>query len=722
MAEKQLVKGRKPSLDEAEPSGLGSIFFNRELNWLEFNRKVLLEAWDVANPLLERVRFLSIFYNNLEEFFMVRVAGLTRQRKLGVGQISPDGLSATEQLVRVRRVVMGLHKEAAELWTKKLKPELFANGLKFIGYQNLSRTEKTALTDYFQKDVFPILTPQALDKGRPFPRISSGSLNLFIELADSEGKLYQARLKIPDNLPKFICLPVERGDLARQTLRPKFSSNGVKILPLETLIGHHLKDLFPGYEEKTHTLFRITRNTDIEIEEDEADDLLAAVRDLVYQRRFGEVVKLETMADAPFRLVEQLVKTFELDSWQHYVIKGRLGAENLDVIASLDIPKLKFPPFRSQTPKILKKNKNFFRILRKTDVFLYHPYDSFGPVLDFIGLAAKDPKVKAIKQTLYRTGDDSTLINSLIEARRADKQVTAVVELKARFDEMRNINWAKALEDAGINVVYGLVGMKIHAKLCLVIRQEDEGLKTYVHIGTGNYNPITARIYTDLGLLTANQSIGRDVVHLFNVMTGLANIPNYEGLLVSPLSTRAEIIAKIDREAEIHKASGGGFLAMKVNQLSDPEIIKALYRASQAGVEIRLQVRGVCCLRPGVPDLSPTITVTSIVGRFLEHARILYFRNAGEAEVYIGSADLMPRNLDRRIEVMAPVLNADLKEMIFREILMPHLNDNYNAYLLEPDGGYTVVPTEGEKVDSQAIMMERTRDFQELAKIPKDLG
>ncbi|MDR0548237.1 MAG: polyphosphate kinase 1 [Deltaproteobacteria bacterium] len=717
MAENKRTTGRQPTVVDDRQSGSGAIFFNRELNWLEFNRKVLLEASDAANPLLERVKFLSIFYNNLEEFFMVRVAGLTRQRKLGVGQVSPDGLSATEQLVRVRRVVMGLFQEAGELWKKQLKPELFSNGLKFIGYQNLSRTEKNALTDYFQKDVFPILTPQALDKGRPFPQVSSGSLNLFIELTDEAAKLYQARLKIPDNLPKFICLPVEHGNLTRQTIRPKFSSLGVKILPLDILIGHHLKDLFPGYEVTAHTLFRITRNTDIEIEEDEADDLLVAVRDLVYQRRFGEVVKLETMADAPFRLVEQLVKSFDVENWQHYVIKGRMGGENLDIISGLDMPKLRFPTFRSKTPKVLKKSKSFFRILRKTDVFLYHPYDSFSPVLDFIGQAAKDPKVKAIKQTLYRTGDDSTLINALIEARRADKQVTAVVELKARFDEMRNINWAKALEDAGINVVYGLVGMKIHAKLCLVIRQEEEGLKTYVHLGTGNYNPITARVYTDMGLLTANQSIGRDVVHLFNVMTGLAKIKNYENLLVSPNTTRTEIIAKIDREIEIHKAQGAGFMAMKVKQLSDPEIIKALYRASQAGVLIRLQVRGVCCLKPGVKDLSPTISVTSIVGRFLEHARILYFQNNGQAEVYIGSADLMPRNLDRRIEVMAPILNPELKTMIFQEILMTHLDDNHNAYFLRPDGTYEVVAAKGEVVDSQAIMTQRTRDFQILEKV-----
>ncbi|MDR2140940.1 MAG: polyphosphate kinase 1 [Deltaproteobacteria bacterium] len=708
MREKKLSKGHKANV---ENSGSEAIFFNRELNWLEFNRKVLLEASDPEVPLLERVKFLSIFYNNLEEFFMVRVAGLTRQRKLGVGQVSPDGLSATEQLVRVRRVVMGLLQDAAELWRKNLKPELFAHGLKFIGYQNLSRGEQADLTAYFQKDIFPILTPQALDKGRPFPQISSGSLNLFIELADQAGKRYLARLKVPDNLPKYICLPLEHGNIIRQTLRPKFSSAGVKILPLDILIGHHLMDLFPGYEVKAFTLFRVTRNTDIEIEEDEADDLLVAVRDLVYQWRFGEVVKLETMADAPKHLVERLIKSFDLENWQHYVLKNRLGGESLDIISGLDIPKLRYPALISKIPKALKKSKNFFKTLNKSDVFLYHPYDSFAPVLDFIHQAAGDPKVKAIKQTLYRTGNDSSLINSLIEARRADKQVTAVVELKARFDEMRNITWARALEEAGINVVYGLVGMKIHAKLCLVIRQEDEGLKTYVHIGTGNYNPITARIYTDLGLLTANQAIGRDVVHLFNVMTGLATIRDYELLLVSPLSARAGILARIEREVAAHRAHGDGFIAFKANQLSDPEIIRALYQASQAGVRIRLQVRGVCCLRPGLPELSPTITVTSLVGRFLEHTRIFYFNNHGQGEMFVGSADLMPRNLDRRIEVLAPILNDTLRERVLNDILLTHLDDNHNAYRLKPDCSYEVVPQVGQKIDSQAIMMAKNRDY-----------
>jgi polyphosphate kinase len=716
MVTKRLFKGRKSPKKKEGKVGQ-AMFFNRELNWLEFNRKVLLEASDPAIPLLERVKFLSIFHNNMEEFFMVRVAGLTRQRKLGVGHLSLDGLSCTEQLIRIRRVVNSLFRQASDLWRKKLKPELFAKGLKFIGYQNLSRDEQTSLTEFFHKDIFPILTPQALDKGRPFPQISSGSLNLFIELSDQAGKLYQARLKIPDNLPKYICLPLDRGNLFRQTFRPKFSTAGVKILPLDTLIGHHLKDLFPGYAVKAHTLFRVTRNTDIEIEEDEADDLLVAVRDLVYQRRFGEVIKLETVADAPSRLVKRLLKSFDLERWQHYVLKGRLGGENLDIISGLDIPKLRFPALISQTPKILKKNRSIFRTLKKSDVFLYHPYDSFAPVLDFVRQAAQDPNVKAIKQTLYRTGSDSTLINCLIEARRANKQVTAVVELKARFDEMRNITWAQALEEAGINVVYGLVGMKIHAKLCLVIREEAEGLATYVHLGTGNYNPLTARIYTDFGLLTANQAIGRDVVNLFNVMTGLSVIKDYECLLVSPLSAREAVIARIDREMEEHKVHGGGFIAMKVNQLSDPTVIQALYRASQAGVEIRLQVRGVCCLRPGDPQLSPTITVTSLVGRFLEHTRILYFRNQGRDEMFIGSPDLMPRNLDRRVEVLAPILNDVLKEMILKDILLAHLADNVNAYQLSPDGLYSPVVAQGQIVDSQAMMLKTTRDFLAVEKI-----
>ncbi|MDR1676899.1 MAG: polyphosphate kinase 1 [Deltaproteobacteria bacterium] len=682
------------------------LFFNRELNWLEFNRKVLAEAAEKSNPLLERVKFLAIFHNNLEEFFMVRVAGLTRQRKLGVGQTSIDGLSTTEQLVKIRRRVTELLKEAEELWSKTLHPELFKNGLKFVTYQNLSSKEKTDITDFFQRDIYPILTPQALDKGRPFPQISGGSLNLFIELTDKVGKIYHARLKIPDNLKRFICLPVTHGSLDSQTMRRKFSSSGVKVLPLEMLIIYHLKDLFPGYKVVDSLLFRITRNTDIEIEEDEADDLLIAVRELIYQRRFGEVVKLETPKDSPKRLVDILMKSFDLEPWQHYVIKGRLVAENLMDLTKLDIPKLRFSPFVGRTFEKLKKGNSFFDILKKRDVFLYHPYDSFSPVEDFVRQAALDPQVKAIKQTLYRTGDNSSIVESLIEARRAEKQVTAVVELKARFDEMRNITWARALEEVGINVVYGLVGMKIHAKLCLVIRQEDVGLRSYLHLGTGNYNPVTAKIYADCGLLTSEASLCHEAVRLFNVMTGLAQVNKYERFLVSPGGVRLGLLERIEREIKLARAGEESLICLKINQLSDPDLIMALYRASQAGVEVRLQVRGVCCLRPGVPGLSEGITVTSIVGRFLEHARFMYFQNGGQDELFIGSADLMPRNLDRRIEVLAPILDPELKKTILNEILLVHLSDNCKAWRLRPDGFYDKYRTDGPKINSQALMME----------------
>ncbi|MDR2934662.1 MAG: polyphosphate kinase 1 [Candidatus Adiutrix sp.] len=693
---------------DLEAAGPGELLFNRELNWLEFNRKVLAEAADKANPLLERLKFLAIFFNNFDEFFMVRVAGLTRQHQLGTGLVSPDGLGAAEQLSKIRRRTQEMLKEAAELWRKKIKPELFAQGLKIITYQNLSGKEKKELTEFFQKEVYPILTPQALDKGRPFPQVSSGSLNILIELEDDQGKVYLARLKLPDNLPRFICLPVEHGGLSNQTLRPKFSSAGVKILPLEILLCRHLPDLFPGYAVKSHLLFVITRNTDLEIEEDEADDLLHAVREYVHNRRFGEVVRLETSAEAPKRLTETLKGLFEIKDYQHYVSKMLLGASSLMSIADLDIPRLRFKPLAPRRLKALKKGKSFFRILKKGDILLYHPYDSFSPVLEFIAEAAADPGVKAIKQTLYRTGNDSTIINSLIEARRADKQVTAVVELKARFDEMRNITWAGALEEAGINVVYGLVGMKIHAKLCLVIRQEEEGLMTYVHLGTGNYNPVTAQSYADLGLLTASQTLGRDVVKLFNVMTGLSRFDEYEHLLVSPGGLRRAMLQRIDREIEAHRAArGGGLIAWKLNQLSDPDIIKRLYLASRAGVKVRLQVRGICCLKPGLPGLSRNITVSSLVGRFLEHARIFHFRNGGQDEVFIGSADMMPRNLDKRIETLAPVLDRKLKGLVLNDILLAHLDDNQKTYRLLPGGGYEKTPAGGPAINSQALMLER---------------
>jgi len=703
---------------DLETADSGDLLFNRELNWLEFNRKVLAEAADKVNPLLERVKFLAIFYNNLDEFFMVRVAGLTRQHQLGTGHVSQDGLSATEQLTKIRRRIHEMLKEAADLWREKIKGELFDEGIKFITYQNLSGKEKKELTEFFQKSVYPILTPQALDKGRPFPQVSGGSLNILIELEDEQGKGYLARLKLPDNLPRFICLPVEHGDLSRQTLRPKFSSAGVKILPLEILVCRHLPGLFPGYSVKSHILFTITRNTDLEIEEDEADDLLHAVREYVYHRRFGEVIRLETSAESESskRLTGTLKKLFEIKHYQHYVSKTLLGASSLMSIAHLDIPKLRFKPFTPRRPKALKKGRSFFKILHQGDVLLYHPYDSFSPLLEFIAEAAADPDVKAIKQTLYRTGDDSTLVNSLIEARRADKQVTAVVELKARFDEMRNITWAEALEEAGINVVYGLVGMKIHAKLCLVIRQEDEGLKTYVHLGTGNYNSATAKAYSDLGLFTANQAIGRDVVKLFNVMTGLSRFDEYEHLLVSPGGIRQGMLQRIEREIEAHAAHGDGLIAWKLNQLSDPEIIKSLYLASRAGVKVRLQVRGICCLKPGVHGLSRHITVTSLVGRFLEHSRIYYFRNGGQDEIFIGSADMMPRNLDKRIETLAPVLDHGLKNILLNDILLTHLDDNQKTYRLTPDGVYEKTQAGGGRaVNSQEMMMERAGSWEVAA-------
>ncbi|MDR2725153.1 MAG: polyphosphate kinase 1 [Candidatus Adiutrix sp.] len=696
---------------DLERAGPAELLFNRELNWLEFNRKVLAEAADEANPLLERLKFLAIFFNNLDEFFMVRVAGLTRQRKLGAGLISQDGLGASEQLAKIRRRIREHLKDAADLWRKKIKPELFAQGLKLITYQNLSAREKKELTEFFQKEVYPILTPQALDKGRPLPQVSSGSLNILIELQADGGKIHLARLKLPDNLPRFISLPLEGGGLISQTLRPRFSRAGVKLLPLEILIGRHLPDLFPGYAVKSSLLFRITRNTDLEIEEDEADDLLHAVREYVQHCRSGEVVRLQTAAEPSKRLTETLKGLFEIEDYQHYASKMLLGASNLMSIANLDLPRLRFKPLTPRRPLALKKSKSFFKLLKKNDLFLYHPYDSFSPVSEFIAEAAADPKVKAIKQTLYRTGDDSTLVNSLIEARRAGKQVTAVVELKARFDEMRNITWAHAMEEAGINVVYGLVGMKIHAKLCLVIRQEDEGLTTYIHLGTGNYNPVTAQIYTDLGLLTADQALGRDAVKLFNVMTGLSRFDKYEHLLVSPTGARRGVIERINREIEAQASGGGGLIAWKLNQLSDPEIIKSLYRASQAGVKVMLQVRGVCCLRPGVPGLSRNITVTSLVGRFLEHSRILYFRN--NDEMLIGSADMMPRNLDRRIEILAPVLDRKLKNFILNDILLVHLADNQKTYRLLSDGGYEKVKPRGPAVNSQDLMLSRPGDREE---------
>lgn len=681
-------------------------YLNREINWLDFNARVLEQAMDSRLPLLEQLKFLAIFHNNLDEFFMVRVANLLHQYRNGIAAVPPDGPTPARQLADIRRRALHLLAHAQEHWRKKLAPQLRERGVRLVRYQELSDKQKRFLDGYFQDEIYPVLTPQAIDPSHPFPTISNISLNFLIQLRDELGVTHFARLKCPGNMSRFVFIPRNKEAKTYASLGFSAKVRDDDILLLEDLIREHLDRLFPGYVVINAGLFRITRNTDVEIEEDEADDLLEAVKDLVEQRRFGDVVRLEIAHRMPPELTAFLTRHLDLQAFQTYRIKGPLAFSDLVALHDIDRPGLKDEPHHPYLPPGLEPHELFARIARR-DVFLYHPYESFIPVLDFIRAACEDPGVIAIKQTLYRVGNDSPVVRALIEARRRNKQVTAVVELKARFDEERNITWAEELEKAGVNVVYGLVGMKIHAKLCLVVRREADVVRRYTHIGTGNYNPSTAKTYTDMGLLTANPDIGADVTDLFNVMTGYARREQYRALLVSPVTMRDALLDLIEREAALHQRQGGGEVILKCNQLVDKALIRALYRASMSGVRVRLQIRGICCLRPGVKGVGETIEVTSVVGRFLEHARVFWFRNGGEPCLYLGSADLMPRNLDRRVEVLVPILDPGLRRLI-HAILETHLADNVQAWKLKSDGSYARLrPGKNPPIDSQALMAAR---------------
>ena len=678
------------------------LYINRELNWIEFDRKVLDEACDAKTPLLEQLKFLSIFHNNLDEFFMVRVSNIIRQFKIGAPSCSADGLAPVKQLAEIRRRVLGMLARAQNHW-KELVPELAKNGISIVRYKDLTEKQKSFLEGYFLNEIYPILTPQAIDAGHPFPTISNISLNFLVELEGPDGSVRYARLKSPNNMPRFIFVPRTKESAYAEL---GFNPNGRDddIILLEDLIREHLGKLFPGHKVRKSMLFRITRNTDLEIEEDEADDLLAAVKDFIDQRRFGDVIRLELEYGSDQALTSFLTEKLELLPFQIFRIRGPLAMNEFMPLIGLDRPALKDPPYKGLEPAFIAEG-DVFPTIKSRDVFLYHPYESFNGVLEFIRQAAADPQVVAIKQTLYRCGSNSPIVAALIDARRRGKQVTAVVELKARFDEERNINWAEEMEKAGVNVVYGFVGLKIHAKLCLVVRRESEGMCRYVHISTGNYNPSTAKIYTDYALFTANPDICADVSDLFNVMTGYSNQTAYRELVVSPHSTRSSIIAHIEREIECHRKSGKGEIILKCNQLVDRAVIKSLYAASQAGVKISIIVRGICCLRPGIPGVSENISVRSIVGRFLEHARAYYFRHGGDPFMLIGSADLMPRNLDGRIEVLTPVLDHGIRNRI-KATLDLQLADNTQCWVLHSDGIYERItpPKNGRAVDSQAYL------------------
>jgi polyphosphate kinase len=683
------------------------LFINRELSRLRFDDRVLEEALDERHPLLERVKFLSIFASNLDEFFMIRVSGLRRQLAAEVTETPPDGMTPAEQLASIRERLVPQLERHSECWHKDLEPKLQAEGIDILRYDELKRKQRKLLRQHFERDIYPTLTPLAFDPGHPFPHISNLSINLAVVINDPQHGERFARLKVPRVLPRLVRIPSEEkaDSYERLGLVEDASTNFVW---LEEVIAANLDMLFPGMEIVAAYPFRVTRDADPEIEEDEAADLLLAIEESVRMRRFGSVVRLEVEPRMPDRIRNILITNMSLAPYQVYAINAPLGMADLMELTQVHHPRLKDTPFLPAVPPSFTTGENMFSTIKRQDILLYHPYDSFNPVVDFLRQAARDPRVLAIKQTLYRVGPDSPVVAELMRARENGKQVAVLVELKARFDEESNIGWARALERAGVHVAYGLVGLKTHAKLLLVVRREGDGIVRYVHMSTGNYNDVTARIYTDIGIFTADQDIGADVSDLFNALTGYSLKQEYRKLLVAPGRMRQEILDRIEREIERQTNHGDGYLAFKINSLSDKACIKALYRASQVGVKVDLQVRGICCLRPGVPGISDSISVTSIVGRFLEHPRIYYFRNGGDEEILMGSADLMGRNLDRRVEQLFPIEDPQLMESIRDHILFVHLQDNVQSRRMLPDGTYErVEPQEGEpELNSQLWMIE----------------
>lgn len=682
-------------------------YLNRELSWLQFNERVLEEALDHSNSLLERVKFLSIYASNLDEFFMIRVSGLRRQMLAGALHAPPDGMSPAEQLAAIRERLDPELAKAEDCWRDDLAQQLNRAGINVLKFDQLKSKQKRVLRRLFKREIFPALTPLAFDPGHPFPHISNLSINLAVVIDDPVLGEKFARVKVPHMFPRLIRVPSEAkaGSTERPVIEDTRYSNFVW---LEDVVANNLDVLFPGIKSVASYPFRVTRDADVEIEEDEASDLLEAMEVVVGQRHFGSVVRLEVDDRMPQLVRDILIHNLGLAPYQVYSFDGPLGRSDLMQLAGLDRPELKDQPFKPRVSRALSGDESIFSTLSRRNVLLYHPYDSFSPVVDFVRAASRDPDVLAIKQTLYRVGPNSPIVQSLREARENGKQVSVLVELKARFDEENNIVWARALEQAGIHVVYGLLGLKTHAKMCLVVRREPDGLRRYVHLGTGNYNPVTARIYTDLGLLTSDPDLTADVSHLFNALTGYSRKDEYRKLLVAPGNMRDMLLQRIRREIAAHRKSGGGHIVLKMNSLVDKACIKALYEASMAGVRVQLQVRGICCLRPGVDRVSENIEVTSIVGRFLEHSRIYYFGNGGEDEVILGSADLMPRNLDGRVETLFPVEDERLKAAIRDDILSLHLSDNVKSRRLLSTGEYErVVPGRGEKkIDSQALQLE----------------
>jgi polyphosphate kinase len=653
-----------------------SLYFNRELSWLEFNRRVLEEAADPQVPLLERLKFLAIFSSNLDEFFMVRVGGIQQKVQAGIPFGSgPDRMPPRLQMQRISDTVHAMVAEQYRSFQEEVLPALEREGIALRGLKELTEADRRHLRDVFRREIFPVLTPLAIDPGHPFPHLLNKSLNLVVVLTrpgDPE-KLY-AVVQVPAVLPRFVQLPTE---------------NAHVFVPLETVIRMHLPELFAGMDLLQATVFRVTRNADYEIFDDEVEDLLKTIEEEVRKRRRGAAARLEIEADAPGEVEQFLAGALDLDTLDVYRIPGLLDLTGLFQIYGLPgFPRLRDPQFVPQLVPELSQASNLWAAIRARDILVYHPYESFAHVVDFIEAAASDERVLAIKQTLYRTSSDSPIVRALQRAADNGKQVTAVIELKARLDEERNILWARELEKAGVHVVYGFIGLKTHCKVALVVRREEDGIRRYVHLGTGNYNPQTARIYTDIGFFTSKPDFCEDASALFNYLTGYSELPQWRKLVVAPSRMQAFMLEKIEQESKFQAAGKEGRIIAKINGLLEPAVVQALYRASMAGVRIDLICRGICNLRPGLKGISETIRVISIVDRFLEHSRIFYFGNDGDPQVYIGSADWMDRNLSRRVEVVWPIEQPDLKQRLIREILATSLADNTKARELLSDGSY----------------------------------
>jgi len=666
------------------------LYLDRELSLLAFQRRVLEEAEDPGNPLLERVKFLSILSSNLDEFFMVRVAVMKQKLASGSVVATADGRSPlAEQLETIREDATHLMERAYRCFREQLLPALEENGIELLQYSSLSRAERSSLETYFQHTVFPVLTPLAFDPGRPFPHISNLSLSIAVVVRDKEGIDHFARVKVPETLPKLLPVPNAAPELPTNEAEPPQRSRQAFVW-LEQVIMANLPKLFPGMEIVEAHSFHLTRDAEVVIKEFESDDLLETIEEAVWQRQFRAVVRLQVNQYIPAHILDILIENLEMDPKDVYRAAGPIDLGRLRQLQSLDRPDLKDKPFVPFTPAELlpKAEDDIFTVMRRQDLLLHHPFESFQPVVEFLRKAARDPQVLAIKMTLYRVGRNSPVVEALVDAVENGKEVAVMVELKARFDEESNIEWARALEREGVHVVYGILGLKVHSKVALVVRLEGEAIRRYVHLGTGNYNPATARLYTDMSFFTSNEEIASDVSELFNYLTGYSSQTEFRRLLVAPTALRNDMAALIRREIEHAKRGRQGHMVLKMNALEDSEMIRLLYEVSQAGVRVELLVRGICCLRPGLAGISDNITVTSIIGRFLEHSRIYYFENGGAPEVYAGSADLMPRNLDHRVEIIFPITDAKLIRRVREEVLARYLCDSKNARVMQSDGSY----------------------------------